>query len=678
MFVADVNGDGRGDIISFGGRQLSVNIQKETGWSASNVSIDLPVAQAAFGRCNRDKFDDIVLLTDSVRQLEVYLAKPRGQFSFAWKGSVEGTFDDILCADLDNDKRTDILLYGKKELGLTVYRGKGNGTYGPKIVLLPEYSYSTARVADLNGDGVNDIIAANWVSNTLLVFTGFGQMKFSDPVEIPFRSEPSILCADRMDDNESPDIIAGLPSESSYAVLSADGLGGYVQRQVVRLEGEPSDICTGDINGDGHHDVCVLMHDRQTLRVDLNDGSGTLTQRAGFFAGVNPVGLCLIPQNEVLSAAVFDAGLDNIHVFRNASAADSSLQESSFAVGLEPTSVHVLDVNHDGWNDIITSNMKSHDLSLLLNNGSGRYTGAVFIGGVSSSGFLFPVPGNDTVSTFIGTHPDSGNISIVELNTENFSSTTFSLPTQGPAEILSVGDKGRLRFGAFERDKGGTAGSFIDYERIAYSRFVEKEIGPVTAPMLLSTMICNIDDDGVPDFVFINYDKRRHKENLYYALGKSAERSSGPVLLQSFPFSEVVPANLWSCDLDGNGRPDILLNLRQPENSLIMVWGDKDSVFRRSPGALKQPVSIVRKDQLQILDMNGDGLPDLVCQNDARKALQLFLHKRDGSFQAPTRLAASEGLGAFVLADVNRDKIPELILTDRSQGRVQVISLEER
>jgi len=685
LLVGDFNGDKYEDLASYGGKQIHINFQtkKNLSWRSTSVYIDLPIARAVEGDCNHDRYSDIIILTDSIRHIEVLIGKPREKFHLSWKNKVEGFYDHFIAADLNNDKRTDILLFGKKELGISVYLGKGNGTFVRDTVLLPEYSYSALLVTDINSDNISDLIATNWVSNSLLVYTGFGQMRFSDPVELSFSYEPWQFHIVDVNADNIKDIVATFPDDPSIQILNGDGLGNYPVHQIIRRDRMFTNVSVKDINGDGRNDICLLDKHATSMSIYLNNGSGNMGEQIVYYAGKLPTDLAFVHYSKAkyVSAAILDQSSPRIRLLHNALLPPARQTENTFATGLQPSDVVVKDINNDGWNDIIVAHSGSNEISVFFNHDSGLFYGQIPFLNTSVSNTLKHITYRDSTAIFLGSNSEANNISIMEINLSDYSSKSFSLPTEGQPEILysSIDSlSGNLEIISLEHHSGKQNVSLVAYEQVAPARFVERDITPKINTPLFNAVILNSNQDAFLDIIFTAYDEKRKKEHIFFSSGGANYRFNEPQLFWTFESPEVVQANIWTAYINHDGYSDVIINLLQPENSLMFFLGSKDAIKDQPAYTIKRSVNITKTENLQVIDVNNDGLSDLVFQNDIRKAIQLYFGKRNGSFSPPIRLAASEGLGSFELGDVDGDNVPELILTDKIQGTFKIISLEDK
>ena len=81
-------------------------------------------------------------------------------------------------------------------------------------------------------------------------------------------------------------------------------------------------------------------------------------------------------------------------------------------------------------------------------------------------------------------------------------------------------------------------------------------------------------------------------------------------------------------------------------------------------------------------DVNGDGKPDLVVANQCgggictTSVIEVFLGNGDGTFRAPVSVSwAGLGPSSIVIADVNKDGKPDLVVTNECANSTALVVL---
>jgi len=135
----------------------------------------------------------------------------------------------------------------------------------------------------------------------------------------------------------------------------------------------------GDINNDGWSDLAVVNETSSDVRLFLNDGSGNYanftiypmpantrasTNEGGDFNGDGKIDFAVGYQNTV------PAG--NLGVFMG-DGSGGFLPVTSLSASGDVRALEVIDINGDGFTDIIMAHRFANNLSVLLNNGDGTF-----------------------------------------------------------------------------------------------------------------------------------------------------------------------------------------------------------------------------------------------------------------------------------------------------------------
>ncbi len=234
------------------------------------------------------------------------------------------------------------------------------------------YEPRSVVVADFNGDGVQDIAVAGGYNYLVSVLLGNGAGGFNAAPGSPFpaATEGALAVGDFNGDG-IPDLVVINDLASVVTVLLGDGAGGFSPAvgSPLALGAMPGSLAVGDFNGDGNEDLAIANADDNTVSILLGDGAGGLTFAAG----------------------------------------------SPYAVGTLPGAIASGDFNGDGFQDIVTANFLSNDVTVLLGNGTGGFSptpGSPFVvgshavsiavGDVNGDGFQDIIAGGSGVTVLLG------------------------------------------------------------------------------------------------------------------------------------------------------------------------------------------------------------------------------------------------------------------------------------
>lgn len=358
-------------------------------------------------------------------------------------------------------------------------------------------------VGDVNGDGKPDLVVADWYQSCDGVW-GLGEV----------------------------DVLLGNGDGTFQAPVSYNS-GGF----------QALGVAVGDLNGDGKLDIVVANSCANgdntcpgQVAVLLGNGDGTFQPAVGYFSG-----------------------------------------------GDQPYAVTVVDVNGDGHPDVIAAN------SCTANPGGGCTT-------PGSAGILLG-NGDGTLQPGVS-YPSDANTSVVAL-------AVGDLNGDGYLDVVMVGGQDVGVISVLLGNGNGTFQPEVSYDSGGYQPN--------------SVAIADVNGDGHPDVIVASYCQSLNQNcnvgNLAVSLGTGDGTLRAPVNYRAGGYDA---RSVAIADVNGDGHPDLIaatsyLNgLGTGPGAVGVLLGNGDGTFQVSeafPSGGSSPIS------LAVADLNGDGKPDLLLAN---------------------------------------------------------------
>jgi hypothetical protein len=252
------------------------------------------------------------------------------------------------------------------------------------------------ELADINGDGLVDILFANGgnydspgtpVFSQVFLNQGAGKM-FKEITESIFGSTKMLARVIKVRDvngDTFADILVGTAYQTQSRLYLGDGSGGFsdvTATHLPQINASVGDMEFGDVDGDGDLDVVLSAYPEGRTMLWLNDGFGhfsdatdaqmpDISVKSSWFMECvdvdNDYDLdILIPCNRCESSFLFEN--DGLGIFSDVSA---GRLPSTRAYDFE-----AMDLNGDGFLDVIAINVNYAGSHLFINNQQGGYEDA--------------------------------------------------------------------------------------------------------------------------------------------------------------------------------------------------------------------------------------------------------------------------------------------------------------
>ena len=503
-------------------------------------------------------------------------------------------------------------------------------------------------VGDFNGDGKLDVVTASHSGNTISVLLGLGNGKLAAARSVTVGSHPSAIVVADFNGDGRLDLAVANSGSNTVSILHGNGAGGFTLAQTVAVGAGPMSMASGDFTRDGKPDLAVTCYTGQTISVLIQDGAGSFVAKT-LPAPTSPPAELEGPRAIAVADADHDGKLDIVFttsfVRNDAYIENLGIYYGDGAGGFDP-SVQMVSVP-DGV----------MDLSVFTVNGPAASSATPATTPIASSGLTEIVGASWTANQ-------------VWLSTESApGSRDFTAPAPASPIFDAVGYPGSL----VVQDLNGDGIPDIAVTvpganaiKIALSRYrvpywelaanvkttVTIPAGERPGPMVAA----DLNRDGTADLVVGDYGS-----NKVSVLTKTWPLRSGAAFrpfIESDRGTGTEFAQLALGDLNDDGSLDVASTL--------------SSLLGASDGTFGAPVAHPAGDDQCLVDVNGDGMLDLVAADTAANQVSVALGVGNGTFAAATPFATGVGPTRVLVADVNADGKPDIVTTNAA-GSVSVL-----
>ena len=305
-------------------------------------------------------------------------------------------YSSVQLADFNGDGRKDLALIkaGNARGAVAVSASTGNLSFATPIQYGAGQQPSALAVADFNGDGKADIVAVNSVSGDISFLPNDGAGNFPQTAILETGNFINQIVVSDTNADGQPDIFV---SNNTGQTVASYGIGklGYSPEYTFGTDfgvwGFVWSSVIGDFDRDGKPDLVALNNDTSNYLT----GVATFLPDNGLFAQ-NPSAFVLnnyklrikrsYAGGRAMDAKVADFDQDgkldivtvnadtNTVTFLVGDGTGAFGVAATAAVGTDPRSVAVGDLDGDGWADAVVANRGSAGVDLFLNTFHGGFT----------------------------------------------------------------------------------------------------------------------------------------------------------------------------------------------------------------------------------------------------------------------------------------------------------------
>ena len=254
--------------------------------------------------------------------------------------------------------------------------GNGDGTFQSPVNYACGYDPIAIAVGDFNGDGKLDFVA---VGGSFNVFLGNGDGTFKATLGQSATYYYAVAVADLNRDGRL-DLVVTAPSYVGILLGNGDGTFQSANNTSYGAGSYPTSIVVTDLNGDGKPDLVVGNGSDDTFYVYLGNGDGTLRVTANYATGGATLGMASGDfdgdGNQDLAVGIDFNNVSYIKVFPGTGTGAFG-SPTTYASARYPQSIVSADFNGDGFSDLVAGDAFAGNIGMYYNKGDGTFEAPV-------------------------------------------------------------------------------------------------------------------------------------------------------------------------------------------------------------------------------------------------------------------------------------------------------------
>lgn len=619
---ADLDRDGVSELIGLdeGDPAIVVLRRRAQGLQPARIPLDAPYERYLVADINNDGRMDLLLFGRNAAGMTVLGGRPGGSFNFPRSLFEDVSIVDAAVTDLNGDGIADVFLLNWLSNTLEVFFGIGNFVFSSQVTIALGAEPGAIALAPASRSRLVQLAITFADAPTVAIIRGNGAGEFSRKGTIPLPAAATGIQFASLNGDRLPDLVIALPTsmltclgrdDGSFAAPSSHGIRASAGLWTAR-----------DLDGNKKTDLLYISRSGDRVAVALDGGPAkNRLPPAAYVAGPEPSGIMIadVTRDGMPDLVVANRGGATVSVLVNRQGGEFEPHRQS-AVDPAPGQLWAIAPSPGSWTTVLTGHPKSERISVAR----------LKTDGFASGFFSIPTGPQPRILGASQAAPDTGMRILLQNQEPGGSTVTFSVFEQisGGTFIersfraaspegrrwVSIADVGRLgdrEVMVLLRTRDG------DTSQVALARtgagLVVSAVEPIvafpdTGAAFRFLLTADINGDSWPDILVA---RSGNSPGLGIALSNPTARGPGSLRwLANVRISS--PDQVLLVDADQDGNRDIVY-FDAARRSVLAMYG-------RGGGELSPPKSVASVSSvggLSVGPLRGSGMNDLAVTDTA-------------------------------------------------------------